>query len=368
MLIEFCYPTIRRKEMDAVLTVMVDEKIGPGEQAERLIQTAKERLGFEYCIALRSPAMALFFALKLLDLPPRSGVVISSLSPAYYIRVLEDAGLTAVFCDVGAASPCPDAATISAALSTATGTAALDTKGDPAPDNDTEAAGGSKITVRAVVLHHNLGFMPDMEGIAALGIPFIEDCSAAYMSGFGEKKAGTYGVFTILGLEERDMLTSGGGALLYASDRRNAAVLRNAAELPPEYGLPDVNAAMALTQFKETEKNLQKRGKIAELYTQSALRQGRHKMFVCPDMFEYNNYAFPLILETGMKEVAAYAKRKEIAIENAFSKTPAGMGLVKQENCPTACSLSLRAALFPIYPRLGDAAAMRVAKLIQTLP
>jgi dTDP-4-amino-4,6-dideoxygalactose transaminase len=345
MIIEVYSPTIRRKEMDAVLTVMVEEKIGPGEQSARLIQMAKEHLRFDYCLALRSPAMALFFALKLLDLPPLSGVAVSALSPAYYVKVIEDAGFTAVFCDTGEACACPDAITIGAAIATA-----------------------EKTPVRAAVLYHNLGFMPDMDGIAALGIPFIEDCSAAYMSGFGENKAGSFGVFTILGLEERDMLTSGGGALLYASERRNAAVLRNAGWSPPEYGLPDMNAAMALVQFRETEKNMQKREKIAELYTQSALRQGRHKLFVYPDGFEYNNYAFPLVLETGMKELIAYAKRKEIVVESAFSKTPAGIGLVKQDICPAACSISLRTALFPIYPRLGDAAALRVAKLIQTMP
>ncbi|MDR2097436.1 MAG: DegT/DnrJ/EryC1/StrS family aminotransferase, partial [Spirochaetaceae bacterium] len=207
MVIEVYSPTIRRKEMDAVLTVMVEEKIGPGEQAERLIQTAKERLGFEYCLALRSPATALFHALKLLDLPRGSGVVISALSPAYYVRVIDDLGLTAIFCDTAQANACADAAAIEAARG-------------GAADTETPA--------RAVVLHHNLGFMPDMEEIAALGLPLIEDCSAAYMSGFGGKKAGSYGVFTILGLEERDMLTGGGGALLYAMERRNASALRNA--------------------------------------------------------------------------------------------------------------------------------------------
>jgi dTDP-4-amino-4,6-dideoxygalactose transaminase len=347
MFIEVCSPSIRRKEMDAVLTVLVEEKIGPGAQAERLIQIARERLHFDYCLALRSPAIALFFALKLLDMPPRSGVAISALSPAYYVRVIEDLGMTAVFCDTGPESACMDAGTIGAAAADA-------------------AASGE--AVRAIVLHHNLGFMPDMEGIAALGIPLIEDCSAAYMSGFGERKAGAYGVFSILGLEERDMLTSGGGALLYASERRNAAALRNAPALPPEYGLPDMNAAMALVQFRETDKNLQRRARIAELYAQSAMRQGRHKMFGYPENFEYNNYAFTLVLETGMKDVIAYAKRKEIAVESAFIKTPAALGQVKQERCPAACSLSLRTALFPIYPRLADAAASRVAKLIQTLP
>ena len=36
--------TIRRKEMDAFLTCMVDEKIGPGELNTRLIQQVKDFL------------------------------------------------------------------------------------------------------------------------------------------------------------------------------------------------------------------------------------------------------------------------------------------------------------------------------------
>ena len=34
--------TIRRKEMDAVLTCMVDEKIGPGELNLRFLSSVKE--------------------------------------------------------------------------------------------------------------------------------------------------------------------------------------------------------------------------------------------------------------------------------------------------------------------------------------
>ena len=83
---------------------------------------------------------------------------------------------------------------------------------------------------------------------------------------------------------------------------------------------------------------------------------------------EYNNFAFPLILESGMKDVKAYARRKEIAIESAFENTLAGSGIVPPEQCPEAYSLSLRTVLFPIYPRLAMADAGKVAKLIQTLP
>ena len=98
------------------------------------------------------------------------------------------------------------------------------------------------------------------------------------------------------------------------------------------------------------------------------MRGGRHKLITRPDNFEYNNYAFPLALESGIKDVIAYAKKKEINVENPFERSIAGGDLPQNENCPAARSLALRTVLFPMYPRLGQEAAERVSKLIQTLP
>ena len=345
MKIEVYSPTIRRKEMDAVLTAMVEDKIGPGEQARVLIQSAKEYLGFDHCVALRSPAIALFLALKALRLEAGRGVLISALSPGYYLRVIEDMGLRPVYGDVGASSACMDRETLEAALSVKVET--------PPPG--------------CIVIHHTLGYVPDMAALVQMGLPVIEDISQSYGTVLGEGKVGSYGIFTILGLEERDMLTAGGGALLYSVNRRDASVLRNLGNIPREYGLPDMNAAMAIVQFREGAKNLEKRKEIAQVYIRSGLRT-RHKRFIQKDEVEYNNYAFPLILETGMKDVKAYAKRKEIEVESAFENTPMGAGMVMQALCPESYSLSLRTVLFPLYPRLGAAEIEKIAKLIVTLP
>ncbi|MDR2029308.1 MAG: DegT/DnrJ/EryC1/StrS family aminotransferase [Treponema sp.] len=346
MKIEVYSPTIRRKEMDAVLTAMVEDKIGPGEYAQRLLQIAREHLGYDYCLALRSPAIALYLALKALNLEDGQGVIISALSPRYYKRVIEGMRLVPLYGDVLPALPCLGPQTVEAVL-------ARKTEASP----------------RCIVLHHTLGFVPDMSGISGLGLPLIEDCSRSYgtIPAEGEGAAVQAGTLSILGLEEKDMLTGGGGALLYAANRRDASVLRNQADLPPEYGLPDLNAAMAVVQFKEAGRNLEKRKEIAQVYTQSSLRT-RHKRFVQAGNTEYNNYAFPLILETGMKDVKAYARRKDIAVENAFEDTLMGAGAVPPALCPDAYSLSLRTALFPLYPRLGASETGKVAKLIVTLP
>jgi len=371
MKIEVHSPTIRRKEMDAVLTAMVEDRVGPGEYSRVLIQAAKEHLRFDFALTLRSPAIALHLAIKALGLADGDGVLVSALSPHYYSQVIADLRLTPLYCDVSSFSfPCISVESIEKAIS----------------------ARPADVQPRCILLHHTLGFMPDTASIAALGIPVVEDISQSYCpptigqgrDSDGEKQAdkktddGTeapkppqreiaHGTFTVLGLEERDMLTSGGGALLFAMSRRDASVLRGYSGLPPEYCLPDINAALASVQFKETERNMERRREIARVYTQASLRT-KHKRFVSLDGFEYNDYAFPLVLETSMKDVTAYARKKEIIVENAFARSLAGTGTVDSVMCPTSYSLSLRTVLFPLYPRLRSAETERVSKLITTLP
>ena len=355
MKIEVHSPSIKRKEMDAVLTVLVEEKIGPGEQSQRLIQTAKDHFSFDYCLALRSPVTALSLALAVMrdaaggggEAAGGRGVLVSALSPRYYAPVIADAGLTPVFCDVDPASALVTPETIRAAL------AALET------------AGGSAV---CIVVHQTLGLLPDMPAICELGLPVIEDCSLSYGSLLAERKAGSFGELSILGLEERDMLTAGGGALLFAMERRNASVLRRFAALPPEYGLPDMNAAMALIQLREAARNAEKRAEIGRLYTDAALRAGRHRLLAHTDASVYNHYAFPLALENGAKEVYAYAKKKEIGVENAFENTLASDNILPEAGCIHAKSLAMRTVRFPLYSRIDKSSAERVAKLIQTLP
>ena len=345
------------------MTAMVEEKIGPGDRNRLLIQTAREQLRFDYALALRSPAVALYLALKALAANPGQAVIISALSPRYYFQVIEDLQLTPLFCDVSFDFPCMSRETIEKAIA-------------DKPDG---------LEICAVVIHHTLGFIPDTASIAELGFPVIEDISHSY--GKRPKNKETTGaddtaktevskdkeealfkingVFCILGLEERDMLTSGGGALLFAMNRKDGSVLRNFSAIPDEYCLPDINAALAVVQFKELQRNIEKRRGIARVYTQASLRT-RHKRFIPLSEDDYNNYSFSLVLETGLKDVVAYAKKKEIIIESAFENTVSGAGLCGK--CPVSNSLALRTVLFPMYPMLRSQDAERVSKLITTLP
>lgn len=363
--------TIRRKEMDAVLTCMVDEKIGPGELNARLIQTAKEFFSCAGAVALRTPAAALKYALKALSLEAGSGVMLSALAPLWQLSVVEELGYKPVILDVQSENALVTAEIVSQGIQN----------------------GG-----RALVLRESLGILPDFEGILALGIPVIEDISqsaggvvpetaqgeeAAKPAPSSEgqedgdapkaevkgKKAGSFGVYSICSLEEKDVITAGGGALLMAAGRRDWPVLKSLAEsiLDIEM-LPDINAALATVQIKEFARNEAKRKEIYALYNRSVM-SGKNKGFVRDVDLNSTIWSFPLALNSGFKDVKAYAQKKDIEVRLAFEDS---IIAAKAEELGAACknakALALRTASFPLYPRLGRSQIEKISKVLVTLP
>ncbi|MCM1321662.1 MAG: DegT/DnrJ/EryC1/StrS family aminotransferase [Bacteroides sp.] len=333
--------SIRRKEMDAVLTCLVEEKTGPGDMNARLVQQAKEYFAVEGAVALRSPAVALAYIVKALALEKKSGIMISALAPAWQLKTIEELGYEPIVLDVA-----PETGLVTAA----------------------QIQNGMQNGGRLLILHENMGLVPDFEAIAALGIPFVEDISQNAGASVNGKKAGSFGVYAILGLEEHDMATAGGGAVLLAPSRREWIVLKKIAEEAASTDiLPDINSALGFVQLKELDRNEAVRQELREMYVRS-LMQGKHTSFSRSENALSVAYSFPVVLESSMKDVKQYAARKDIEISAAYENSVIALREELLPDCLQAKSLLLRCVLFPLYPRLGKTNAVKIAKVLATLP
>ena len=346
--------TIRRKEMDAVLTCMVDEKIGPGELNSRLIQTVKEVIKCDGAVALRSPAIALKYSLLSLDIPLGSKIMISALAPMWQYKAVASLGYEPLVLDVD-----PN----SAQLSCETVRIGMENGG------------------KVLLLHETEGILPAIQDIVQLGVPVIEDISksaGASVAVTGEDgsvteerlKAGTFGVYTILGLEERDVITAGGGAILIAPGRREWIVLKKFTdEAPLTDLLPDINSALAWVQIKEFARNEKSRKELFSMY-QHACMIGRHKLFSRESDEGSTACDFPLVLSSSFKDVKQYAAKKDIEIQLAFTDSVVAMfenGAI-EHNCIQAKSIYLRCVHIPMYPRLTHAESAKIVKVLGSLP
>ncbi len=332
---------IRRKDMDSVLNSLVTDRLGPGEFVEKFNKVAKERLSFEFSIAVRSPMVALDIAFLSLGLASGDSVGLSALSPAWAGKVLLSRGLVPVWLDVDMAT---------AGLSSLS---VERLKSSP---------------VKAVFLAQPWGIVIDPSLFSELGVPIIEDATSTIGAKIGDVKAGNVGTLTILGLEYAGSITSGGGALLYATGRREAISLKNTSEtLVPEERMSDMNAALAVSQLKDLDKFLEKRRDLAELYAQSLARS--HKKYLSPSIeCEPSHFGCVVVLESGIKDVRAYARKKDVDTVLAFEDSCMIRGFVPEGMCPVAASLANRAVAFPLNQRIGKSAAQKIAKVLATLP
>ena len=343
--------TIRRKEMDAVLTCMVDEKIGPGELNAKLITQIKEFIKCDGAVALRSPAIALKYALMSMGLEANSKVMVSALAPAWQYQSLVSMGFEPLVLDVDEVNGLVNEQII----------------------NEGIKQGG-----KVLLLHETEGILPNLDKIVKLGVPIIEDVSQSAGSSFSmtgeddsaqqQKMAGTFGVYSIFGLEERDVITAGGGAVLISPGRREWIVLKKYVEEAPLTDLlPDINAALAWVQVKEFARNEKTRKELFAMYQQACFI-GRHKMYARENENGSTACSFPLVLSSSYKDVKQYAAKKDIEINLAYENSIIALKDELSETCIHAKSLYLRCVHIPLYPRLTHAESSKIIKLLSSLP
>lgn len=326
--------------MDSVLNCLVSDAIGPGEVAEKFAKAARETMGYEYAIALRSPCTAVEYALDCLGLKPGSRVAISALAPVFHRIAVEGRGFETVYYDHDVETCMPDFAAFESM--------------NPRPS--------------ALVLFDVFGLLPSIEAIKTLGIPVIEDMSQALGAAREGCGAGSLGTLSVYGLEQGGVITSGGGALLFATLRRDAQVLKNIEErIPRELLMTDLNAALGVAQLRELESTLETRRSQEERFRQ-ALSRTRHGTFAQQGEGRTGTYVFPVSIESGMRDARVYAKRNGVETEPSFEGSVVNMQDFPGGECPGAKALALRCLSFPVHQRIGGAQATAIGRVLATLP
>jgi perosamine synthetase len=334
-------PTIKRRDMDAVLTSLVEDRLGPGARSEDLVRQCSLYLEVSGGLALREYRRAVDMALDAIEVEDGQNVVISPLAPRMYYDALSARGIAIRYADVELTSACLSAKTVAKCLDQRTA---------------------------ACIVDSPMGYVPDLASLVDMGIPVIEDVTTSIGSNCLGRKCGSFGRYTILGLEESGMITAGGGAIVFSQTKRDLGVLRKHVDsLDKTYLLCDVNASLASAQLKAIEEFITRRRDIAAIFTR-ALMKGKHRSLAQEGDSENVFYSFPVVLEGGVKEAMKYARSKKVPTKEAFSETTAGMIDFADVLCPNAQALSMRCILFPLYPMLTKDQVEQIARVLSTLP
>ena len=329
---------ITRKDMDLVLSRMVEDAVGPGDFNSRFAKAIRDQFGFEYAVALRSPHTAIQRAFKICGLGQGSKVAVSALAPSWHLAAVEDAGYVPIVLDVEEGTLHPSKEAI-------------------------ESANPS-----AVLLFDVLGKMPPSSLLQSPGIPVIEDISQVSGNITESASSNTFAYFAVWGFENDSPIATGGGALLCARGKRDGQILRSMEEsLPFELKMTDYNAALGVSQLKSFPQMTERRKAIYEILSRQLART-RHAGLKLGEGESTTLYAFPVFAEGSSKEIIEYARKHGVQAELAFSSSPAMIGDDAASRFPVARSIALRCVLFPMHHKLSNQQVDQIGKIIATLP
>ena len=390
--------------MHAVLECLVSEDIGPGPIAKQLTGELASALDCRGGLALADYQAAAAAALHLAaetsagdadaaDGGPRT-VLLSALVPLTYVYAARGAGLHPLLVDVDPETGSLDAESL------------------------------QRMLVHrpcALVIGHALGVSEPLEEVRAAGVPIVEDVSAV-LPGMVPEPAGQApgsvpggavdgaadgaadeapdqqpesppvrapaGDVLVIGMQAPGVLVAGGGLTL----ARSARGRRLLAGCRARFGwaeLADVNAALALAQWRDLAAGRRRCADLAGRF-RDAVARSRHRTLApvaAPATL------FPVVVEDGLRAVQGYATRHHVEArlgcegsaitgllpaegdpadggQSSAAPAPADppSGAAAEERLAGAQELARRCLLFPLYPELRDAQAGQVARVLASLP
>lgn len=338
-LIPFFKPALFRKDMDAVLQTMVDEKIGPGEKKRQFVKSFCSYLSLSDGVALRTYVDAIALSLHALGLQEGDKVALSVFTPLVYLEALSRLRLKSCICDI-----------------------------DDDMMIDTEMVKANlENGVKAIVLFHPLGNIPsDGEKYKELGLPIIEDITQSLGSLMDEQKPGNIGSVVIVSTEEDSIVSTAGGAIVLSN---NNEIIENVKKESDVYiELPDMNASLGIVQLNKLAQIVERRRAIYNTYLSEARRKNRVKVFGKGDVnFLNNGYGFSVVTQMRPDEVIEEAKKYSVTVRKTFSKAVGKDYQDRYDKFPLAFEYLSRAVSFPLYPFLSPSEIQTVQKVVGIL-
>ena len=252
-------PEIDESDVEAVVEVLRSGRLSLGPKAEEFEKALCQYLGVHHAVAVSSGTAALHLIVKALGFGLGDEVLVPSFTFAASVNALLYEGVTPVFCDIEPATYNLDPADMEKRITSRTrAVMAVDVFGHPA---DWEA-------IREIAARYNL--------------KVIDDSCEALGAEYNGRKLGQFGSAAAFAFYPNKQITTGEGGVLVTNNSEIAASARSMRNqgrgemgswleherLGFNYRMDEMSAALGLSQLRRIESFLEKRRKVAELYSQ----------------------------------------------------------------------------------------------------
>jgi dTDP-4-amino-4,6-dideoxygalactose transaminase len=243
-------PTLGEEEIKAVAAVIQSGHIAEGEVVKKFERAFAEKLNVSHAVATSSGTAALHLALMSLGIGTDDEVIIPSYVCSALLYAVRYVGATPVVADI-----------------------------DPVTHNIAPQDVQKRVTSRtkAIIVPHLFGLAADLDNLAALGVPLIEDCAQAVGATYQQRPLGTYGAAAIFSFYATKVMTTSEGGMLVSNSKELIERVRDlktydqkqATNVRFNYKMTDISAALGLVQLSRLDAFVERRREIARRYYES---------------------------------------------------------------------------------------------------
>ncbi|NLC55690.1 MAG: DegT/DnrJ/EryC1/StrS family aminotransferase [Armatimonadetes bacterium] len=329
-------PCLGVEETAEVTAVLASGMLAAGEQVAAFEAELSQFVGAAGGVAVQSGTAALHLALRVLEVGPGDEVILPSWVCAAVLNAVHYVGACPVVVDV-----------------------------DPATGNLDPAAAARARTrqTRALLVPHLNGLPADLDRLAALEVPLIEDCAQAAGATYRGQRVGSYGAVAIFSFYATKVITTGQGGMLVSTNQDLLARARDLVEydnrddyqVRHNYRLTDLQAAIGRQQLQRLPGFVARRRALAERFRQEGCADWHGPR----DGHLYYRY----LLRVRDVEAAARWFREQ----GIDAKRPVYRPLhhyLSGVDCPAADAIHETILSVPLYPALS---AMEVDHIVGTL-
>ena len=317
-------PTIGPDEQAALQWVLATGFVGPGEQSRLLAEAVQVHTQADLAHTTLSGTDALILALRSLGLQEGAIVGVPVLSCVEVLAAARRAGYRISLCQVRPADLTLDIAAL--------------------PDH-----------VEAVIAPHGWGAPVDVDALHGTGLPWIEDCATSPFTQTARGNAGSTGWASIYSFGSTKYLTGAGGGAIALRDNAAARWDDALRWCGSHHELGDVNASLALVQWRRARSFVERRRCIAAAYDRAVLAAG-----LVPEPRAEGHSLFRYLVRTPSPSDTVRARLAAAGIDARTSINP----WLFDHPDPTIIARTARGAAWerwsnhllsvPIYPALDD--------------
>lgn len=253
-------PHLYKEDKQLAIKAIKEGFIGQGEYIKKFEDGFSKYCDRRFGVTCSNGTVALYLAIKALDLPKGSSVIIPSMTIVSCLTAVLENGLNPIFCDV-----------------------------NPITYNIDFNSAIEKINdkVSAIIVVDTYGLTVSIDEVHAIKLQYphikiIEDASEAHGSSYWDYKAGSIGDISTFSFYSNKIITTGEGGMVLTDDPKvyeNLLSLRNLnfternkyihSSAGWNFRLNNIACALGLGQLKNINKTIKERVRIANRYSRN---------------------------------------------------------------------------------------------------